>query len=227
MTRPAALPPPERYPHGARARYVTGCRCELCRGANATYARERTRERQERAAEAKPSGPPGSRILVRGGREHHVTTCPGANGAACIRTPATWLRGGPVCRHCVARVTGNGLVAGDAVRKHLRTLSRRSVGRKAVRDATDVSGRTLDRLARGGKVRASTAARILAVDAGARADHSLVPAGPTRRLLQRLTAAGYTEERLAEELGRRRVKIGERVHAVTAQRVERLYRRLM
>jgi hypothetical protein len=35
------LPPAEHYPHGMRARYVTGCRCEPCREANRAYARLR------------------------------------------------------------------------------------------------------------------------------------------------------------------------------------------
>lgn len=41
--RPHDLPPAERFPHGTRARYVSGCRCEPCTIANRTYARERDR----------------------------------------------------------------------------------------------------------------------------------------------------------------------------------------
>lgn len=39
--RPASLPAPERYPHGTRARYVAGCRCEPCAEENRAYARLR------------------------------------------------------------------------------------------------------------------------------------------------------------------------------------------
>jgi len=39
--RPSDLPPAEAYPHGVRARYVSGCRCEECRKANREHARAR------------------------------------------------------------------------------------------------------------------------------------------------------------------------------------------
>ena len=41
MTRPADMSPPERFPHGTRARYVSRCRCDECRRANREYAHER------------------------------------------------------------------------------------------------------------------------------------------------------------------------------------------
>ncbi len=37
------MPPAERFQHGARARYVTGCRCAPCRAANTAYQRTRAR----------------------------------------------------------------------------------------------------------------------------------------------------------------------------------------
>jgi hypothetical protein len=44
---PVGLPSPERYPHGARARYVSGkCRCALCRKANTAYENERAAARR-------------------------------------------------------------------------------------------------------------------------------------------------------------------------------------
>ncbi len=42
-TRPKDLPPAERYLHGSRARYVSGCRCAPCTEANREYARMRTK----------------------------------------------------------------------------------------------------------------------------------------------------------------------------------------
>ena len=41
--RPADLPPAERWPHGVRARYTSGCRCEPCRAANTAYQASRAR----------------------------------------------------------------------------------------------------------------------------------------------------------------------------------------
>lgn len=41
--RPHDLPAADRFAHGVRARYVTGCRCEPCTIANRTYARDRSR----------------------------------------------------------------------------------------------------------------------------------------------------------------------------------------
>jgi hypothetical protein len=38
---PVGMPPPERYAHGTRARYVARCRCDDCRRANREYARQR------------------------------------------------------------------------------------------------------------------------------------------------------------------------------------------
>ena len=43
MNCPADLPAAEKYPHGTRARYVAGCRCEPCTIANREYARMRTK----------------------------------------------------------------------------------------------------------------------------------------------------------------------------------------
>lgn len=41
--RPADLPPAERWPHGVRARYTSGCRCDPCRAANTAYQATRAR----------------------------------------------------------------------------------------------------------------------------------------------------------------------------------------
>ena len=44
--RPVDLPTKESYPHGKRARYVCGCRCDDCRKANREYARARAKAQQ-------------------------------------------------------------------------------------------------------------------------------------------------------------------------------------
>jgi hypothetical protein len=41
MSRPNDLPAIDKFPHGTRARYVSGCRCDLCRKANRDYAHKR------------------------------------------------------------------------------------------------------------------------------------------------------------------------------------------
>src|SRR2546425_1546613 len=50
---------PQTHPrHGTRAQYKNGCRCDLCRGANADYHRElrwKKREQQQQTREYEPS----------------------------------------------------------------------------------------------------------------------------------------------------------------------------
>ena len=45
--RPSSLPPAERFEHGIRARYATGCRCDSCRKANRDYERGRIAARRD------------------------------------------------------------------------------------------------------------------------------------------------------------------------------------
>lgn len=99
----------------------------------------------------------------------------------------------------------NGIVPAIRTRAHLRRLSRLGVGRHAVAAASDVSDMILWLVWSGRRrqIRARTERKILAVDARARADGSLVPAGPTWRLLDRLIADGYTKTQIAAWLGSR------------------------
>jgi hypothetical protein len=46
MGRPLSMPEADKFPHGVRARYTSGCRCEECRAANRVYARKRAKENQ-------------------------------------------------------------------------------------------------------------------------------------------------------------------------------------
>jgi hypothetical protein len=87
-------------------------------------------------------------------------------------------------------------------RLHLDALSSRGVGVRAVSDATDIPRVALVRIKLGAKkVRSSLAVKILAVDEQAIADHALVDATETQRLLRELVADGYTKMRLAAQLG--------------------------
>ena len=51
MSRPADMPPPERFGHGTRSRYVCGCRCSPCRAANTKAYHERQARAKALAAE--------------------------------------------------------------------------------------------------------------------------------------------------------------------------------
>lgn len=98
--------------------------------------------------------------------------------------------------------TGELVDAGPA-RAHLEALAAQGVGRRAVAAACDVALSVLLDVRRGRKlrVRASTARRILAVDAGAISDGGRVPAGATRTALRELLRAGLTKTEIARRLG--------------------------
>ena len=222
-------------PHGTRARYVgQRCRCESCRAANTAYYHDRMRRRREAESAIVPSGPPGASTLLRRGRAARVRTCPGANGSLCVRGGA-WLKNSTaVCAACVERVTvWNGLVSAGPARAHLMKLRRAGVGYKSVAAASDV-GKTvlcgvLDRSVT--QIRAETAKRILAVDADARADASIVTAQRMNRQITEMRGAGFTLRALAHLLGYAhpdavlQLGIRPRALAVTRRRVDRLYRK--
>lgn len=198
---------PCNAPHGTRARYVGArCRCNDCRRANTEYYHRRQTAKDEAAPSVTPSGPPGEARMLRGGRQVKILTCPGANGARCVRSPAPWLKGQVVCTPCVERATvWNGNVPAGPVRDHLMKLRRASVGYKSVAAACDVSASVLSRVLAGeGTIRASTAKRVLAVDAGARADGAVAPEDSVARMrcvLEHLLEAGFRKHELAWLLG--------------------------
>jgi hypothetical protein len=161
--------------------------------------------------------------------------CVGVDGAPCpshshLRKDSI----GDVCGRCRARLVWNGLVPADAVRAHLKKLSRLGVGYKSVAAAADVSKTVLADVLFHGKsrLRAQVAQRVLAIDRDATADHALVSAGRTWQRLQRLLAEGFTKTELARRLGSKaRVPALQfqngQVLAKTAARVERFYRMVM
>jgi hypothetical protein len=129
------------------------------------------------------------------------------------------------------------LVSTARVRAHILALSRTGVGRKAIANACDLAESTVWRIRNGSfnVIRASTAKRILAVDANARADRSRVAADKTLDLIGRLVADGYSRRFLARQIGyRARVpslpflynRRSDAIAARTASRVERLYVRI-
>lgn len=132
-----------------------------------------------------------------------------------------------------ARAAGdwNGIVDAGRAAQHLRFLSRRGIGRRAVQAVTDISDSILHEIAKGRRprIRARTERKILAVTLDLRADHSFVPARRTWKLIGQLLDEGYTKAHLARELGAQtpalQISKG-RVLACTEQAVITLHRRL-
>lgn len=234
-----SLPPGEKHPHGTRARYVGAkCRCDECRAANAAYYHERQAIARAAATELSPEPTAGfmhSTRDVNGKKRVRVYKkgCPGVEGKPCPHY--SYLRKdsiGGVCGKCRVRLSYNGLVDAKPVRKHLRKLSRRGVGYKQVADAACVSLTVTAKVLSGEKkqVRADTAKKILAVDIGAKADHSLVDAKATWKLIRQMLNEDYTKRRLAQELGFKSpaLQIGKKkILARTALAVEKVHKRLM
>lgn len=162
--------------HGDRLKYMAGCRCDLCRGANTNYEK----------------------------------------GRAKARAAGDW----------------NGIVSAEKSLKHIDWLSYHGVGRRQVAASTDIADSILVKIIKGTRVnvRARTERLILAVTPECAADHALIPAGPTWRLIDRLLNAGFTKSLIAAELGRKRhaLQLGKELITVrNAAAVTRVYERLI
>lgn len=95
-------------------------------------------------------------------------------------------------------------VSGDRAREHVRGLAARGMGRARVAEVSGVGKRSLDALMAPGstrRVRPDTEAAILAVR-WSPAPKARISGVGTRRRLQALVAVGWTQRRLARELGR-------------------------
>lgn len=240
MARPFDLPAAERYAHGTCARYVSGCRCDLCRTASRRRQAERAQRVREAAAEAEPNpGPPLFKPISR--RSHgrwiviDARVCPGTDGQPCVAGGA-WLKPPwpwPVCRSCVDRAAvWNGLVDAAPVRAHLKRLQRAGVGHKSVAAACDVGKTLLAEILWGGKktIRKRAADRVLAVTKDAVADGGRVPAGPTWKLVDEIVAAGLSKMKIAKDIGQHGPALQlsrHKVLASTALAVRRLHARVM
>ncbi len=206
-------------PHGTHARYVHGCRCTDCRAGHAATVRARIARGRAAARELGPAIP--------------GTLCPGVNGAPCKR--GRKLRAGSlaVCFDCRGSLVWNGLVDAAPARRHMRKLSRRGVGFRAVAAVTDIGLTTIQKIRNGKRrrIRKAVADRILAVTAAEVSDGALVPAGETNRMLRELVTEYFTRGEVARQLGYKSLalQIGKNglVLARTEQRVRRLYRRAM
>lgn len=125
-------------------------------------------------------------------------------------------------------------VPADRARAHLVALVEQGIGLRSIADATDIARTQLKKIATGvrTKIDPSVEEKILDVDASVIADHALVPAAATRRLLRELICQGYTKTRLAAQLGSQ-AKVPalqykhDHVLAKTAMRVRQLHERLL
>ncbi len=208
---------PEAQAHGTRGRYVTGCRCGDCTAAN--LRAYHVREARSREAIAGLARAPGS-------------ICPGWDGEPCPKQRKLRSDSAGGCAHCRARAGGNPLVDAKPARQHIRALSRRGICYRTLADAAKVNATTVLEVSRGRKqrIRRSTLESILSVDEGAIADHALVPAGETRRMLRDLEAEYLGKRRVSEALGYgsyfRPGNYARKVTARNAQRVRRLHERV-
>jgi hypothetical protein len=243
-SRPATLPDAAAYPHGKRARYVTGCRCRPCTASNSARYRARAALALERLADIERRTP--AREVVRTWRptegaapaqRRYRSGCPGSPGLE-LCPYGSYLRKdskGGICGRCRELLVWNGLVDARRARRHLRGLSSRGVGRDAVAAAADVGVTTIAAITSGRKIRirAEVERRLLGVDEKARADASLVDAALTWRMIARLCdveRVGFTPATLAKRLGYKcpALQFGKRkVLARTALKIERFYRLVM
>lgn len=126
----------------------------------------------------------------------------------------------------------NGVVPASRARQHLNRLSRLGVGRRSVAAATDISETILFEIRSGARrnIRARTERLILAVTPEVAADHALVSAAHSWKLINLLLGAGFTRGYIAQQLGNKRpaLQLGE--HQITVRHaadIERLYQRLI
>lgn len=125
----------------------------------------------------------------------------------------------------------NGIVSADRARAHLHALSAAGVGRRQVTDASGIAETTLQLIAAGHRtnLRARTERSILDVTTQALADHALIDAAPTWRLIDELLASGYSKAELARALGYETAAIQLKRTQCTVRNaydVERLHARL-
>jgi hypothetical protein len=215
---------PERYAHGTRSRYVSGCRCDECRAANTRRYHERQAVLKELAADVTPI------VTPHGNRCRGVDRDGDGIPEACF-TRLTKASKGGLCGGCREFLSGGSLVPAGRVRRRLRTLSKRGIGYKTAADACGASRTIFAGILNGTRkrVRRSVELKILALDEDAMADGAHVDAKPTWRLIDSLVRRGWSKAELARRLGRKREAIQFRTSRVTvrtAHDVEVLYRKL-
>jgi hypothetical protein len=172
-------------------------------------------------------------IRVRFAEEPHGTRHCYLGGCRCVPCRAANSRYS--CERAAAQRAGDwrGFVPATFVLGHIQKLRKAGIGYRAIAAAAGLSKSTMEMILTGERVqiRRHHADRILAVDRTAIADRSLVAAGRTWALLNELLEAGYSKTFLAKQLGSRSKTPSlqmqaDRITALTASKVERLYRRI-
>lgn len=125
----------------------------------------------------------------------------------------------------------NGIVPADKARFHIKALSEKQVGRRAVSHVSGIGETAIVEISSGRKthIRARTEKAILSVTVAAASDHAIVPAGPSWGKLDALIADGYTKAELALFLGMKspRLQVGKDFVTVRkAFEIERIFERL-
>jgi hypothetical protein len=193
---------PVRFAHGRNARYVRGCRCDLCRTANRNAQRRRAAHAKAAAAEISLAPAPPAR--GRTGRLYR-RMCPGPpDGGGCKRGAHLKSNSiGGLCWGCRQQLVWNGIVDAGPTRRHLRKLGRKQIGYKRVAAVAGVGKTILQQIRRGKRKRCrkETERRVLAVGAGDVADGGWVAAGPTLRKLGDLVRVFGSKAAVARELG--------------------------
>ncbi len=168
-------------------------------------------------------------IRIAASRREHGSRARYISGCRCLRCRAANSRYS--CARQAARYLGDcrDVVSAERALRHIRALSMQGIGYKAVADAASVAhGIVADILAgRRTRIRKSTESKILSVDSYARAGGSLVPAGETWELLNKLIGRGYSKAQLARWLGYKHPALQIRADWITYRRavdVEKLYR---
>lgn len=198
---------------------VTRRSCQHCR----RMLRSRGKKTEPCASRPKDL-PPAARYL-HGSRARYVSGC---RCGACREANREYAR-------LRTKLPPNPLVPAGRVQAHIERLSARGIGKRAVADVAKTSVTTIGELRTGRKtkLRKETADRILAakfedcVD-----DRHLVDAAPTKKLLAKLLAMGFTRTDLARRLGSTgkvpslQLK-SDKITAANARKVEALYREFM
>ena len=178
------------------------------------------------------------RTFVRTGRPGkepavHGTTRLYSRGCRCVPCRTAHAAYQKRRRALLKMNAGDVLVSAELAREHLRWLSGRDVGKRAVGDVTGIAWQVIGRIANGQqrRIRRSTEEKIMRVTTDCRADRSEIDAAQTKRLIDDLRAHGYTLAELGRRLGYTREDLqfyrSKRITAINASRVERLHRVLM
>lgn len=129
------------------------------------------------------------------------------------------------------RGESNGLVDAKEVRRHLKKLSKRGVGRDTVAEITGISATTIDLYRRGERtqLRAMRARAILAISLDTVAnDAMLIPATKTWERIRWMLNEGFTRSEIARRLGSKAATPAlqlnkTKITAKNAMKVEKLY----